>query len=518
MVRIVLVALVLLFQCFCAFVTPALAAGKRVALVIGNAAYSDVGPLANPESDSAAVAQALEASGFDDVRHVGNLTAEQMRQELKSFSALSANADIAVIYYAGHGVELADQNYLVPVDAKLLRSTDIEFEAIPLSSVRQAVSGASKLRIVVLDACRNNPFKLAGKGGTRAATRGLGRIEPGAGEVVAYAAKEGTLAQDGPANQNSPFAAALVKSLREPGLEVRLLFGRVRDDVLAATGNEQEPYTYASLGGDALYLTPPSQLPAVQTFRDCGDCPEMVVVRPGTFLMGSPEDEPQRDPDEGPQHEVTIARSLAVGRFEVTRDEFDAFVKDANHDTGKRCTLWTGKAFVGREGHNVDNPGFAQTGKHPATCLSWHDAKDYVAWLSRRSGQTYRLLTEAEWEYVARAGIVAPYASGAQFDPASANGQSSATQAVGLSAANAFGLYDTQGNVWEWTEDCHSNDYAKAPIDGSAAQGSADCERTYRGGGWSNMAKDLRFATRGVGGADTRVNIFGLRVAREMRQ
>jgi formylglycine-generating enzyme required for sulfatase activity len=569
MLRYTLVIVAMLLQVVFRSVLPAMAEGKRVALVIGNAAYSDVGTLANPEADAKAVAAALQAAGFDEVRHFANLSAESMRQELKAFSSLTTTADVAVIYYAGHGVEVTDQNYLVPVDAKLLRSTDIDFEAISLAAVRQAVSGAAKLRIVVLDACRNNPFKLEGKGGTRAATRGLGRIEPSAGEVVAYAAKEGTLAQDGPANLNSPFAAALVNSLREPGLEIRLLFGKVRDDVLTATGNEQEPYTYASLGGDAVYLTPPvatlgssaaeewklvsgslradllqafrrkyasddvyrllaeerlallesspQQKPLPKSFRDCETCPELVVVPAGEFLMGSPEDEPQRDVDEGPQHEVSINRAIAVGKFEVTRDQFNTFLQDTGHDMGNKCTLWTGTSFVGKTGFGVLKPGFGQTGDHPATCISWQDAKAYVIWLSGRTGNTYRLLTEAEWEYAARAGQSAAYQSGATLDPGRANFKNTSTVPVGLYAANAFGLHDVHGNVWEWTEDCHSNNYESAPADGSAVQRKPDCERTYRGGGWFNTLKDMRFSTRGVGGANTRVNIFGLRVARDMK-
>ena len=499
------------------FTVPALAAGKRVALVIGNAAYSDVGTLANPIADAKAVSRAFETAGFDEVKHVDNLSANAMRQELKDFSARAADAEIAVIYYAGHGVEVADQNYLVPVDAKLLRSTDIEFEAIPLSIVRSAVSGASKLRIVVLDACRNNPFKLSGNGGKRAATRGLGNIEPGAGEVVAYSAKEGTLAQDGPRNENSPFATALVKSLGEPGLEIRLLFGKVRDDVLASTKNEQEPYTYASLGGEAIYLNPAVSTPDVpkfKTFSDCKDCPQMLVIPAGQFIMGSAADEPGHEKDEGPQHRVAIG-SFAIAQYEVTHSQFSDFMIATKHDIGSICSQWNGKRYVATAGNNFSNPGLAQTGEHPATCLSWRDAKAYAKWLSNRTGYNYRLLTEAEWEYAARAGSTDAYVSGQILDANVVNFNGQGTQPVGHQPANRFGLYDMQGNVWEWTEDCHAKTYDAAPVDGSAYV-EPGCERTYRGGAWANTAKDMRFATRGTNDPDKRVNIFGMRVARDL--
>ena len=497
----------------------AFAANERVALIIGNANYSDVGTLTNPLADAEAVTRAFKSAGFDDVRHVDNLTADAMRQELKAFSARSEDSEIAVIYYAGHGVEVADQNYLVPVDAKLLRSTDIEFEAIPLSTLRTAVAGASKLRIVVLDACRNNPFKLAGNGGTRAASRGLGDIEPKSGEIVAYSAKEGTLAQDGPAQANSPFAAALVKNLARPGLEIRLLFGQVHDDVLNATNNEQEPYTYASLGGEAIYLKPPVDAPQVQgpqTFRDCPDCLEMVVVPAGQFVMGSADDEPDHEKDEGPQHDVTIPKAFAVGKFEITRAQYEEFVTATGYDVGNTCSQWTGTAFHPTESSTFLSPGLKQSGEHPATCVSWRDAKAFAKWMSKRSGFTYRLLTEAEWEYAARAGSSDPFATGQILDATSVNFNNTTTNPVGQHAANAFGLHDMQGNVWEWTEDCYAQNYADAPVEGSAFV-EPNCERTYRGGAWANSAKDLRFATRGTNDADKRVNIFGIRVARDLR-
>jgi formylglycine-generating enzyme required for sulfatase activity len=527
MSRALFLTLLILLESLIFTTVPTHAAGKRVALIIGNAAYTDVGILANPIADAMAVTTAFESAGFDNVRHVDNLSADAMRQELKDFSARAADAEIAVIYYAGHGVEVADQNYLVPVDAKLLRSTDIEFEAIPLSTVRSAVSGASKLRIVVLDACRNNPFKLsAANGGRRAAARGLGNIEPSAGEVVAYSAKEGTLAQDGPSNENSPFARALVKSLNEPGLEIRLLFGKVRDDVLNSTKNEQEPYTYASLGGEAIYLKPPLALlqsPLLQqplTFRDCAKCPEMIVVPAGDFVMGSPEDETDRDADEGPQHQVSIANSFAVGRYEVTVAQFQDFVTTTGHDIGNSCSEWNGKGFIVTAGGNFQNPGFGQgteqTAEHPATCVSWRDAKAYVDWLSKRTHFNYRLLTEAEWEYAARAGSTSPYSTGESLDAKNVNMNGKGTRPVGQLPPNKFGLYDMQGNVWEWTEDCYAKTYSDAPVNGTAFV-APDCERTYRGGAWANVAKDVRFATRGVNADDKRVNIFGLRVARDSK-
>jgi Caspase domain len=246
------------------FSLPATAA-KRVALVIGNAHYNSFSTLANPDNDAASIAQALRDAKFDEVELTNDLDFNGLKRALKIFSAQSVGAEVALIYYAGHGVEVDGVNYLVPVDAELLRATDVEFEAIPLNLARTAVSNASKLRMVVLDACRNNPFKLLTEKGTRAGrTRGLRAIETTASEFIAYSAKEGTVANDGPSDSNSPFATALVAAIKQPGVDVRLMFGKVRDDVMAATNKEQEPFTYTSLGGEAVYLHPAPIVPEVK--------------------------------------------------------------------------------------------------------------------------------------------------------------------------------------------------------------------------------------------------------------
>lgn len=253
---------VLVLSCLViALALPATAAdaAKKVALVIGNSAYTSVTALENPKNDAAALAEALRSIGFDEVREEIDLDHTALRRALRDFTALSAGAETAVIYYAGHGVEVDGRNYLVPIDATLAEATDTEFEAIPLDSARTAVSGATKLRLVILDACRNNPFKLASAGGTRSVGRGLARVEPGANEIVAYAAREGTVASDGE-GANSPYALALVKHLKKPGLDVRLLFGEVRDEVMAATGKKQEPFIYGTLGGQPIYLSAPAEV------------------------------------------------------------------------------------------------------------------------------------------------------------------------------------------------------------------------------------------------------------------
>lgn len=239
---------------------------KRAALVIGNSAYQHTRALPNPGNDAEAVAKLLGEIGFEAVALKLDLDYRALREAVRAFGQAAREADVALVYFAGHGLEVAGENYLVPTDARLERDTDLEYEAVTLASVLNAAAGARRLRVVILDACRNNPLgeRIALKAGTtRSVTRGLARIEPTGDVLVAYAAKAGTLAEDGN-GRHSPFAEALLKHLPTPGLDVRLVFGKVRDHVLAATRQKQEPYTYGSLPGDVVALVPgsPAEAPS----------------------------------------------------------------------------------------------------------------------------------------------------------------------------------------------------------------------------------------------------------------
>jgi tetratricopeptide (TPR) repeat protein len=229
--------------------------GRRIALVIGNSAYQGVSALPNPRRDAAAVAAALKSVGFQIVRLEGDLAREKLIDALRTFAREAASADWAVIYFAGHGLEVGGMNYLVPVDAKLESDRDVQYEAVALEQVVGAVEGARKLRLVVLDACRDNPFvaRMKRTVASRSIGRGLARVEPEGGTLVAYAAKGGEIALDG-SGANSPFVGALLRHLPTPGLEIGKLFRQVRDDVLAATGRKQEPFVYGSLPGEDFFF------------------------------------------------------------------------------------------------------------------------------------------------------------------------------------------------------------------------------------------------------------------------
>ena len=224
--------------------------GRRIALIIGNGAYRNVHPLDNPPRDAKLIAAALHDVGFQTVTLSNDLTRDKFFQVLRAFASEAEKADWAVVYYAGHGFEIGGVNYLVPVDARLAVDKDAEIEAVALEQVLAAVGGARRLRLVILDACRNNPFAptMQRTMALKLVDKGFSNIEPSSGFMVVYAAKHGETALDGE-GADSPFAAALARDIREPRVEVRKLFDIIRDDVLAATRHAQQPFTYGSPPG-----------------------------------------------------------------------------------------------------------------------------------------------------------------------------------------------------------------------------------------------------------------------------
>jgi formylglycine-generating enzyme required for sulfatase activity/uncharacterized caspase-like protein len=644
-------------------------AAKRVALVIGNANYRVGGQLRNPVNDSASIAKLFKDAGFDTVESRSDIGIAAMRRAIGDFADKAQDSDIAVVYYAGHGIEVGGVNYLIPVDAVLARDFDVEDETISLDRVLRAIEPAQRLRLVILDACRDNPFGQTMKRSTRAIGRGFAKVEPTTTDtLVAFAAKAGATAADG-RGEHSPFTAALLQHLATPGLDIMMAFRHVRDTVTASTSPRQEPFLYGSLGGHTISIVdappsppaadlaasdwksvetstsigaleafrrrypasfqaelatlrieelkkaqiaaspppavradpppkppmpvtvapspPPAAAPAIppviqavvappvappppdpctgvltvssvrqcatpltaaqerslqpkDSFRECETCPEMVVVPNGTFTMGSPRNERDRDPDEGPQHVVTIREPFAVGKFHVTRDQFAAFISATGSDAASSCVAWQSRPKQ-RATRSWEDPGFDQDGSHPVVCVNWNDAKAYVDWLAGQTGKPYRLLSEAEWEYAARAGSSTRYSYGNDEKDLCRHGNSADqtarsansttvrpfascrdgfanTSPVGSFTANGFGLFDMQGNAAQWTEDCYHDGYRDAPTDGSAWT-SGDCAlRSLRGGAWDNSPNGLRVANRfwNVNDTSSRVYDSGLRVARTL--
>jgi formylglycine-generating enzyme required for sulfatase activity len=299
-----------------------------------------------------------------------------------------------------------------------------------------------------------------------------------------------------PKGQFSSVAKLLLAALSRP-----LAGGRISASSAASVSNRPLP-------------------PPLGVFRDCSDCPEMVHIPAGTFLMGSPDGEDGRFDSEGPVHTVTISYPLAVSRYPVTRGQWRQYLQKTGKTGSNNCSGFdqsSGK-FERKPEYTWTNPGFPQEDSHPVVCITWEEARDYAVWLSGRTGQSYRLLSEAEYEFVNRAKHTGAYAwgSGAEDACSYANGADASAKArfsgwttvscddgyvftspVGRFKPNAFGLYDTTGNVFSWTADCWHADYNGAPTDGSGWTTGGDCgQRVVRGGSWHGGPRILRAANR----------------------
>lgn len=298
-------------------------------------------------------------------------------------------------------------------------------------------------------------------------------------------------------------------------------------------------HAQAAKQGTAAKASGAAQAPkAGKVFRDCPSCPEMVVIPSGSFDMGSPGSEAGRDKDEGPVHRVNVA-SFALGKSEITRGQFAAFVNETNYSTDDKCWTLEGGKYEEHSGRNWRELGYPQDDEHPVACVNWNDAKAYTEWVSSKTGKQYRLPTEAEWEYAARGNTSTARYWGGNPDEACgyANAADKTAQAqihgapswsvynctdgfaytapVGSFKANAFGLNDMLGNVWEWTEDSYHDSYNGAPADGSAWQGDG-AKRVLRGGSWNNAPRNVRAAIRNRYKPAIRFSSFGFRLARKL--
>jgi formylglycine-generating enzyme required for sulfatase activity len=586
-------------------------AERRVALVVGNGDYQHADKLANPVTDARRLRDTLGRLGFDIV-YGENLAKQQLERTIGRFADAAQGADVALVFFAGHGATFGDTPYVVPVDAQFSSVGQMPYELVAVETLIGELRRAKGLRIAILDACRDNSAErelkqvAAARGGGEV-TRGLARVKNPEGLILAYATQYMSTAADGPPNGDSPFTAALLNNIATPGLDVKELFFKVGGEVIDSTMGRQRPevsvsffgsYAFVPAGpgpvvtppivspsqdsaaqawaavkdsasqavledfirryGDTIYgtlareklgtLKKPAQVAVVKppdipprpadpcsgvllsaqratplcaaeerslkpkdVFKECDRCPEMIVVPAGSFMMGSPSSEPERSKDEGPQHQVTIGQAFAVGKFAVTFDEWDACVADR-----------------GCNGYRPSDSRWGR-GRQPVINVSWDDAKAYVAWLSRRTGKGYRLLSEAEREYVTRAGTTTPFWWGSTLTPRQANYDGTQVYDKGVKGEyrkrtlpvdafepNPWGLYQVHGNVLEWAEDCDHNSYDGAPPDGSAWTTGDSSRRVVRGGSWLSFPWNLRAADRGRITSVTRNYASGFRVGRTL--
>ena len=576
---------------------------EKRALVVGVNAYPNLAAdmqLQRAVADTGAVGETLRGLGFQVTALTSGVTRRNFWKSFDAFKAESEPGDTSLLFFSGHGVAIEGANYLIPGDIEAFspgEELSLTGHAMAEATIIEGLHARAGVVIVVIDACRNNPFPRRPGQKAMGVERGLSPSQPPSGVYSLYSAGWGQTAldslspQDG--SKNSVFTRVFLEELVKPislidmGENVRERVAalalaqaqhqqvpaannnvlRARDLFLAGrpvagvgvpapANTEQADFAAASLMGTvagwdaflaghgsgaladyaraqreklkapppkvAIVVTPPpvvtSPCGGVATlaglssraagalsrneecalkrgdeFRECEGCPPMVVVPQGSFTMGSPANEPGHNDAEGPQHVVSFARGFAVGKFAVTFAEWDACVADG-----------------GCNGYRPSDSGWGRATR-PVINVSWNDALAYAAWLSKKTGATYRLLSEAEREYVARAGTATPFWWGKSITPKQANYDGNSvyegggtkgedrrkTVPVDSFTANPWGLFIVHGNVWEWRQDCWNETYASAPSDGSALT-TGDCSpRVLRGGSWRDNPGNLRAADRG---------------------
>jgi formylglycine-generating enzyme required for sulfatase activity len=552
---------VLLLACLPVFLSAQI--GKRVALVIGNSSYKN-NPLASPVNDAADMAAALKRCGFD-TELAANLDFRGMSEAVDRFSDKAVGADLALFYYSGHGAQADNNNYLIPVDMDGRGSggspseQDLKYYALAVGYIADSLESVkAKASVFILDACRSYPVRRTGK----APVAGLVPYQAPEGVAMLYATRAGDVSNDGGvASRNSVYTSALLSLMETPGISLLDLASKVAEKVKTDTGGRQKPSITSEITG-VVYLKPgvavagavnstqpaaPDPTPPEQTAQPAAPATapsaqpaqpaaqieqqqpptDMISIKGGAFTMGSPPNEGGRESDEV-QHQVSIG-GFSLAKYETTVAEF----RDFAQATGYKTT-WEIKS-----GTTWRNPGFTQGDNDPVVCVSWYDAiaycnwrsvqegrkpaysysgkgTDYMSWPSGwntemhnnikwdRTSNGYRLPTEAEWEYAARASGSGPqttaYAGRGNMDEVSWYGGNSGnrTHPVGQKKANGVGLYDMSGNVWEWCWDWYGDYGTGAQTDPSGL--SSGSNRVRRGGSWISDASDLRVADRDIGG------------------
>ena len=520
---------------------------QRIALVIGNKDYNNLSNLKNPINDARLMKNVLIERGFE-VIYKENATKYDMQKLVGKFTGKLKKNGIGLYYFAGHGVSVEGENFLVGTDSLMDDKDAVPYQTLALNYLTKKMKkSGNRLNIIILDACRNDPFS-----DTRSSGGGLAPISNAKGLFIAYATEAGGVAIDGEYGKNGVFTKYLVKHLKESGATIEKVFKNTRADVEDKTDGKQNPAVYSQMRGDFFFTLPSSYsfdtisdshfpLTINTTPRDAkvyimnidpkyydgirlkkgsydikvkragyltkrGDIKlnsalnidivlekervvyrkkkeyskeknGFVLIKKGSFMMGSNSG----DKDEKPIHRVNIDYDFYIGKYEVTFNQYDKF-----------CDA------TGREKPNDDGWG---RGERPVINVSWNDAKAYTKWLSKKEGTTYRLPTEAEREYVARAGTTTKYSFG---DSDSSLGQyawysknsSSKTHKVGQKKPNPWGVYDMYGNVWEWCEDWYVDSYKNTPRNGTDNNSDSQGIKVLRGGSWYSNSDNLRSANR----------------------
>jgi formylglycine-generating enzyme required for sulfatase activity len=486
------------------------AAERRTALVIGNASYS-TGPLKNPVNDATDMAASLKKLGFTVIL-VKNAKLQGMEEAIEAFGKQLQKGGVGLFYYAGHGVRVKGVNYLIPVDARINKETDLKYKAVNANRVLDEMGYAKNpLNVVILDACRDNPFARS----YRNAARGLAIVSAApTGTFISYSTSPGNVARDGK-GRNSPYTAALLDSMQQPGLSIEQVFKSVRVKLDKETKGKQVPWELSSLKGD-FYFVPGSSagkvvmavpetadmkspedkrrqrkaeqanIPKRDTFTSPTLGAEFVLVPAGTFTMGG------KGSDEEP-HQVRISEPFFMQTTEVTQAQW--------------------RKVMG------NNPAKFICNDCPVEQVSWEDIQEFIGKLNEmEETDKYRLPTEAQWEYAARSGgkqeTYAGTSDASKFDSYAwyHDNSSNKTHPVGSKLPNGLGLYDMSGNVWEWVQDWFDT-YPYGSVTDPVGPSAGMC-RVYRGSAYNDWLVKREITSRNYGPPKLKLSWLGFRLVR----
>ena len=480
-------------------------AERRLALVVGNKDYGRPDArLQNPLNDANDMAATLRNLGFEVITR-SNLDRSSLETAIDDFASRLQGYDVGLFYFSGHGMAVQGENYLLPTDANLTYETQARSQCVSLRRVLDGMEGANaKVGLVLLDACRNNPFKRSWSRST--APNGFVIPNNPRGSMVAFATRDGSTADDNVGERNGLFTAELLKHLPSPNLGLRGILDRTIEGVERRSGGRQVPGRYDELRGDFVFLAsqtttpsdavvvaPSSGLPRLVsgTTKDLPLGPRMVYVAGSTFEMGND--------DAKPVYSVTLG-DFWIAQTEVTVGQYLAFCTATNSHWPE--WLEKGNNYHVETGSNkyyADKGYDRQATQLPIVGVSWHDAVAYADWLTQKTGFRYGLPTEAQWEYAARGGRLS---NGHQYAGSGNIGEVAWTsenanarpQAVGQKAKNELGLYDMSGNVWEWCSDWYGT-YPNTPQTNPTGPATSPY-RVLRGGSWAITPTGARVANR----------------------
>ncbi len=490
----------------------------RLALVIGNSAYPGQA-LPNAANDAQDMAATLRQLGFEVILKL-NLNQTELEDVVSAFTQRLKNYEVGLFYFAGHGFEAGDNlNYLMSVEVRSdLNETLAKRKSLCLNDVMSSMKEAnSHTNILLVDACRNNPFR----GWDRNTASGLGAVNAPSGTIAFFAASPGQTASENAGQRNGLFTQELLKQLRQPNVELISIFKNTARAVKGKNAR-QTPYQAGFITDDFYFKrtdTPTQISRQEEPAKPVVDLEPiaMISIPGGSFMMGS------NNEWEKPIHRVTLSRFM-MAKYETTVAEFERFVEATGYQTeaekGNGSKVYSnGKWETKADAYwRCDTEGKVRPRSeynHPVIHVSWKDAVAYCEWLSQRTGQQYRLPTEAEWEYAARGGQQSRktiYAGSNNLNEVGWHTQRRGTYAVGQKRANELGLYDLSGNVWEWCSDWSSEDFYTYSPERDPTGPSRGAYRTVRGGSWFHDAEDNRVSARMGIEPVTSISWLGFRV------